>query len=110
MLGIGYRYRMDLVRDFGRGAVRLHVLFHAASDDVHGAALAVELASHGHVVGPGTLYPLLHDLEAGGELTSRLVTVGGRRRRCYRLTAKGRRTLSACVAALAELSDEVLGP
>jgi len=100
---------MDLVRDFRRGAVRLHVLFHAASDEVFGAQLAEELARHGHVVGPGTLYPLLHDLEASGELTSRTIVVDGRRRRCYRLTSHGRRTLAACVDALRELSDEVLG-
>jgi DNA-binding PadR family transcriptional regulator len=100
---------MDLVRDFRRGAVRLHVLFHAAIGEVHGAEIAVELARHGHVVGPGTLYPLLHDLEASGALTSRTVVVAGHRRRCYRITAHGRRTLAACVAALRELSDEVLG-
>jgi len=101
---------MDLVRDFRRGAVRLHVLHHAATEEVYGAAIAHELASHGHVVGPGTLYPLLHDLEASGELASRSVLVNGRRRRCYRLTAHGRRTLASCIEALRELSDEVLGP
>jgi DNA-binding PadR family transcriptional regulator len=101
---------MDLVRDFRRGAVRLHVLFHAATGEVYGAAIAVELARHGHAVSPGTLYPLLHDLEASGELTSRTVLVDGRRRRCYRLTPHGRRTLASCVGALRELADEVLGP
>jgi len=100
---------MDLVRDFRRGAVRLHVLFHAATEEVYGAEIAQELARHGHVVSPGTLYPLLHDLEADGDLASRVVTVDGHRRRCYRLTARGRRTLASCVAALRELSDEVLG-
>ena len=99
---------MDLVRDFRRGAVRLHVLFHAAIEDVHGASIAAELARHGHHVSPGTLYPLLHDLEASGELTSRVVIVDGRRRRSYRLTSRGRRTLAACVDALQELADEVL--
>jgi len=99
---------MDLVRDFQRGAVRLHVLHHAANEEVYGAGLAAELATHGHVVGPGTLYPLLHHLEASGELSSRVVQVGGRRRRCYRLTPHGRRSLAACVAALRELASEVL--
>ena len=98
-----------MAREFRRGAVRLHVLFHAAAADVCGAEIAEELARHGHRVGPGTLYPLLHDLEASGELTSRTVLVAGRRRRCYRITAQGRRSLASCVAALRELSDEVLG-
>ena len=101
---------MDLVRDFRRGAVRRHVLFHAATDEVYGAEIAVELARHGHVVSPGTLYPLLHDLEAKGDLVSRTVVVDGHRRRCYRLTGRGRRTLAMCVDALRELADEVLGP
>ncbi|HEV3212426.1 MAG TPA: PadR family transcriptional regulator [Acidimicrobiales bacterium] len=99
---------MDLVRDFRRGAVRLHVLFHAATEEVYGAEIAQELARHGHAVSPGTLYPLLHALEAAGDLTSRTVTVAGHRRRCYRLTAHGRRTLASCVEALRELADEVL--
>ncbi|HZM56346.1 MAG TPA: PadR family transcriptional regulator [Acidimicrobiales bacterium] len=101
---------MDLVRDFHRGAVRLHVLFHAKSEDVFGAAIAMEIARHGHSVSPGTLYPLLHDLEAAGDLTSTTVVVGGHRRRCYRITPQGRRTLEACTAALRELADEVLEP
>ncbi|HZM54897.1 MAG TPA: PadR family transcriptional regulator [Acidimicrobiales bacterium] len=99
---------MDLVRDFHRGAVRLHVLFHAKSEVVFGAAIAAEIARHGHSVSPGTLYPLLHDLEASGDLTSETVVVGGHRRRCYRITPQGRRTLDACTAALRELADEVL--
>ncbi len=107
---IEYRYGMDLVRDFHRGAVRLHVLFHAKSEDVFGAAIAMEIARHGHSVSPGTLYPLLHDLEASGDLTSTTVVVGGHRRRCYRITPQGRRTLEACTAALRELADEVLEP
>jgi len=101
---------MDLVRDFRRGAVRLHVLFHAATEEVYGAEIAEELARHGHRVSPGTLYPLLHQLEEDGDLTSRAVTVDGHRRRCYRLTAHGRRTLASCVGALRELAEEVLGP
>jgi DNA-binding PadR family transcriptional regulator len=56
------------------------------------------------------LYPLLHDLEAAGDLTSTTVVVGGHRRRCYRITPQGRRTLESCTAALRELADEVLEP
>ena len=100
---------MDLIRDFRRGAVRLHVLFHAATEDVYGASIADELARHGHRVSPGTLYPLLHDLEDAGDLTSKNVLVDGRHRRVYRLTPHGRRTLASCVDALRELADEVLG-
>src|SRR5256885_14557658 len=63
-----YRYKiseidMDVVRDFQRGALRLHVLHHASIGEVHGAWLMEELARRGYRVGPGTIYPLLAGLE-----------------------------------------------
>src|SRR5271169_2842520 len=57
---IGYRYLMDIVRDFKRGAVQLHVLFHAAQGEIHGSEMIEELSRHGHRLSPGTLYPMLH--------------------------------------------------
>ena len=96
------------MRDFLRGAVRLHVLHHAAEAPVHGAWLAAELARHGYRIGPGTLYPTLHRMEEEGLLTSRHEVAEGRRRRVYRATAKGRRTLDAMRRALRELADELL--
>jgi DNA-binding PadR family transcriptional regulator len=41
----------------------------------------------------GTLYPALHRLETGGLVASTWSTSSGRRRRVYRLTAKGNRVL-----------------
>ncbi len=38
----------------------------------------------------GTIYPALHRLERSGVVTSGRETVGGRERRVYRLSAKGR--------------------
>jgi PadR family transcriptional regulator PadR len=43
----------------------------------------------------GTLYPALRRLERAGYLEGAWSTVGGRRRRTYRLTAAGRRALNA---------------
>ena len=42
----------------------------------------------------GTIYPALHRLQAAGLIQGRWSVVGGRRRRTYQLTAKGRRALS----------------
>lgn len=97
------------MRDFLRGARRLHILHHAAEGEVHGAWMAGELARHGYRISPGTLYPTLHAMEAEGLLSSRPVVVGGRRRRVYRATAKGRRTLARLRLALRELAEEILG-
>jgi DNA-binding PadR family transcriptional regulator len=91
-----------------RGAVRLHILHHASTVDLHGSWMAEELAHHGHKISPGTLYPTLHRLERDGLLTSRHVVVGGRSRRVYRATASGRKALREMQRVLQELADEVL--
>ncbi|MDQ3462245.1 MAG: PadR family transcriptional regulator [Actinomycetota bacterium] len=97
------------MRDFIRGAVRLHILHHAAEEEVHGAWMTRELARHGYDISPGTLYPTLHRLEAEGLLASQSRVVEGRSRRVYRATEAGRTVLAEDRAALAELAREVLG-
>lgn len=97
------------MREFLRGAVRLHILHHAAEQGVHGAWLTTELARHGYDISPGTLYPTLHRLEADGLLTSEQQVVDGRVRRVYEATRAGRTALDADRKALAELAREVLG-
>lgn len=97
------------MREFQRGAVRLHILHHAAEADVHGAWLTQELARHGYRISPGTLYPTLHRLEADGLLASKQRVVDGRTRRMYRATPAGKRALADDRRALAELARELLG-
>lgn len=99
---------MDVLRDFQRGAVRLHVLHHAAHQAVSGAWLSVELARHGYAISPGTLYPLLHDLEDQGLLTSAQRTEDGRVLRYYAATASGRSVLARARHAVAELAEELV--
>ena len=97
------------MREFQRGAVRLHILHHAAEAEVHGAWLTQELARHGYRISPGTLYPTLHRLEAEGLLASKQRVIDGRTRRMYRATAAGKRALADDRRALAELARELLG-
>ncbi|MGC2655704.1 MAG: PadR family transcriptional regulator [Mycobacterium sp.] len=96
------------MREFKRAAIRLHILHHAAEDEVHGAWLTEELRNHGYQVSPGTLYPTLHRLEADGLLTSRHEVVDGRTRRVYLATAAGRAALAEDRRVLRELANEVL--
>lgn len=96
------------MREFQRAAVRLHILHHAVEQEVHGAWLTEELASHGYTISPGTLYPTLHRLESDGLLESEQRVVEGRTRRVYRATEAGRLALVADRRALAELAREVL--
>ena len=102
------RSERSTVRRFLQGAVGIHVLHHAAEREVHGAWMSEELASHGHRISPGTLYPLLHRMEAEGLLASREERTGSQIRRLYRATDEGNRALEEARAALRELADEVL--
>src|SRR5262249_5329837 len=107
-IGCRYHSRVDVVREFLRGAVPVHVLHHAAEGEVHGAWMAAELAHHGYQISPGTLYPLLHRMQEAGLLASRPDVVGGRARRVYVATPAGRRALRDVRALVTELAGEVL--
>ena len=96
------------MREFQRAAVRLHILHHAAHEEVHGAWLTEELGRHGYDISPGTLYPTLHRLEADGLLHSEQRVVAGRTRRVYTATTAGVRALDKDREALRELANEVL--
>ncbi|MFJ9559447.1 PadR family transcriptional regulator [Streptomyces fuscichromogenes] len=97
------------MREFQRGAVRLHILHHAAEEGIHGAWMTEELARHGYRISPGTLYPTLHRLESDGLLVSEQRVVDGRTRRVYRATGAGKQALAEDRKALKELAREVLG-
>ena len=101
---------MDVVREFLRGAVPVHVLHHAAEEEVYGAWMAEELAHHGYRISPGTLYPLLHRMEIAGLLTSNERVVAGRIRRVYTATRAGRDALAQLRVVVAEMAGEVLHP
>jgi len=74
------------------------ILAVVAASPAHGYAIIEELKgrSGGAFDLPeGTVYPALHRLERAGLLTSGWSAAGGRKRRIYRLTRRGRRRLEA---------------
>jgi DNA-binding PadR family transcriptional regulator len=81
----------------------------------HGYAVIEELKrrSEGAFdLAEGTVYPVLHRLEAEGLLASSWSTVSGRRRRVYRLTKRGEKALAAREAdwrAFSTAVEAVLG-
>ena len=97
----------DPVRDILLAFVRAHILHHAVAAPVYGAGMAEELGRHGYRIGPGTLYPLLHRLEQDGLLTCRPEVVGGKVRKYYVATGRGRKALEGLRPYLAELADEL---
>ena len=107
-----YRISITMDNTITRGIflafVRVHVLHHAADGQVFGLEMIEELRHHGYSIGPGTLYPILHNLETSGCLRSTLEVVNGKQRKYYVATAKGRRALAAVRKQIRELSNEVL--
>jgi DNA-binding PadR family transcriptional regulator len=88
--------------------VRLHVLYHATKEAIFGVEMMQELRRHGYEVGAGTLYPMLHQLEEAGYLTSHTEVVAGKRRKYYLATPEGVAVLETSKAKLRELVSEVL--
>lgn len=94
-----------------KGAADLVVLSVLADGPLYGYAITKQVAakSGGAIrLTPGVLYPLLHELERGGLLLSSWETVlapdnedegRGRKRKWYRLSAKGKKRLAQRVAA-----------
>lgn len=90
------------------GFIKIHILHHASEEPVYGAWLMDELGRHGYRLSPGTIYPILHDLESRGYLASCKETVGGKVRRYYRATAAGRKALALSKERVRELIDEII--
>lgn len=94
-------------KDLYSGLIRLHILHHAAEEEIFGLGMIEELARHGYRLSPGTLYPVLHRLENNGFLHSREQLQAGKVRRVYRATRKGRRALSIAKEKVQELFGEL---
>ena len=85
---------MEMNRDLTAASSIPSVLMILAEGDSHGYAIVqrVRQASGGHTDWTdGMLYPVLHRLERLGYVEARWdVTAGGRRRKFYQVTARGR--------------------
>jgi PadR family transcriptional regulator PadR len=72
------------------------ILAVVAAGPAHGYAIIEELklrSSGTFALPEGTVYPALHRLERAGLLASGWSNASGRKRRLYKLTARGRRRL-----------------
>jgi DNA-binding PadR family transcriptional regulator len=97
-----------VLRHFFGGFVRMHILYHAAKEPIWGAEIMEELGRHGYKLGPGTLYPILHQLEADGFLSVKTAVVSGKRRKNYEITRAGKKLLNDARVKLRELVSELL--
>ncbi|MBI2831415.1 MAG: helix-turn-helix transcriptional regulator [Chloroflexi bacterium] len=100
-------YNDKVFRNLFLGFVRLHVLYHASKEPVFGLSLIKELERHGYGMSPGTLYPILHQMENNGFLLSEKAVINGKMRKYYRITAEGKKALSESYEKIKELSSEI---
>jgi DNA-binding PadR family transcriptional regulator len=98
----------DMLRTFFLGFIKIHILHHAGEAPVYGLALMAELRRHGYELSPGTLYPVLHQLEETGYLGRLDRVVNGKVRKYYALTSRGAAVLGEVREKTAELVAEVL--
>ena len=96
-----------LLRDIFLAFVRVHLLHHAAEAPIYGIEMMEELARHGYQIGPGTMYPTLHWLRERDYLEEERRVVGGKVRKYYRITEKGRAALTQIRPKIRELVGEV---
>jgi DNA-binding PadR family transcriptional regulator len=91
------------------GFIRVHILHHAKSDEgIYGVELIKELATHGYKISPGTLYPILHEMEKNSLLEKKSVNVDGKIRKVYTITKKGLQLLENLKNFVSELFTEVI--
>lgn len=98
----------DMLREFFLGFIKIHILHHAGEEPVYGLALIAELRRHGYELSPGTLYPVLHQLEKAGYLRRLTRVVRGKVRKYYVLSRRGSQALGDARAKIGELVGEIL--
>ncbi|MBE9158771.1 helix-turn-helix transcriptional regulator [Nodosilinea sp. LEGE 06152] len=94
-------------REFYSSLIRLHILHHAAQEPIFGLGIIEELGRHGYKLSAGTLYPMLHDMERKGYLTSVEETEGRQTRRFYAATELGKLRLDDAKQKVQELFGEL---
>jgi len=99
---------MDMIKQIFLGFIKIHILYHSSKEPIYGAEIARELARHGYHISFGTLYPTLHSLEEDSLLTSYEKIVNGKKRKYYKITKEGKKTLKEIRGKIRELVDEVI--
>lgn len=96
-----------IMRKFFLGFIQIHILHHAKKEPFYGTWMIEELRTHGYDMSPGTLYPLLHDMEAKGLLLKTEMIVEGKIRKYYGITESGQVVLDEARKKAYELFKEI---
>ena len=96
-----------LLRKLFLGFIQIHILHHAKKEPFYGVWMIEELSEHGYDMSPGTLYPLLHSMEADKLLEKEEKIVEGKVRKYYRITELGNTVLEEARKKAYELFKEI---
>ena len=90
-----------------QGFICLHILHHANKSPFYGSWIIEELSEHGYKLSPGTLYPILHNLEKEELIEHYNENVGGKIRKYYVITQAGQAELMEAKKYSVELVSEI---
>ena len=96
-----------VLRKFFLGFIQIHILHHAKKEPFYGAWMIEELSGHGYDMSPGTLYPLLHNMESSGLLKKEEKIVEGKIRKYYKITELGNEIMQEARKKAYELFKEI---
>ncbi|MET3683312.1 DNA-binding PadR family transcriptional regulator [Alkalibacillus flavidus] len=96
-----------VLRKLFLGFIHIHILHHAAEHPIYGVWMVEELKEHGYDISSGTLYPILHQMEADGLLAKEKRNVDGKIRKYYTTTERGQEMLQEARAKAYELFKEI---
>ncbi|MED4083146.1 PadR family transcriptional regulator [Halalkalibacterium halodurans] len=96
-----------ILRKLFLGFIQIHTLHHAKEHPIFGLWMLEELKEHGYDMSAGTLYPILHSMEADGLLVKQEQKVEGKIRKYYTTTAKGESVLKEARSKAYELFKEI---
>lgn len=96
-----------ILRKLFLGFIQIHILHHAKDHPVYGAWMVEELREHGYDISSGTLYPILHSMEADQLLIREDKNVDGKIRKYYSTTDKGEKLLEVAKQKAYELFKEI---
>ncbi|MBH0165430.1 helix-turn-helix transcriptional regulator [Fictibacillus sp. 7GRE50] len=96
-----------VLRKLFLGFIQIHILHHALEHPIYGVWMLEELKEHGYNISTGTLYPILHSMEADGLLIKAEKKVDGKIRKYYTATEKGQIVLTEARTKAYELFKEI---
>jgi len=96
-----------MIRTFFLGFIRMHLIYHALKEPIFGLDMIRELKRHGYDLSPGTIYPILHNLEKEGYLVSEKKLENGKIRKYYHSTFEAKKALQEAIVKAYELLNEL---